>query len=124
MAAGTPLTDADREPWLRELHQILLGWYRAGTSGVLACSALKQSYRELLLEAVPVGAVNLVFLELPKEMLEDRLAHRHHEFMNPRLLDSQLQTLEVPHDAYVVENDRPPEEVAESILQHFAGVRR
>ncbi len=117
MAAGHALEDADREPWLRELNGLMRGWMKAGMGGVLACSALKESYRETLGEGMPAGAVRFVLLEASKELIAKRLAARHHEFMTPKLLDSQLATLERPvGDSVCVENDGTPEEVVGKVL--------
>jgi gluconokinase len=116
MAAGHPLNDEDRQPWLEVLNRLLREWFAAGKSGVLACSALKASYRATLQAEMPKGAVSYVLLELSKEMLEARLAERKHEYMNPGLLDSQLATLEMPNDAVRVMNDRSPDEVVSRIL--------
>ena len=69
MHAGIPLTDADRAPWLATLHEVLLGWYRSGTSGVLACSALRQAYRDELSAGIPSTELRFVLLEVPKEVL-------------------------------------------------------
>ena len=121
MAAGHPLNDADRKPWLEILNGVLRGWHDNGTSGVLACSALKESYRGILAAEMPEGAVTFCLLELSREMLEKRLAARHHEFMNPALLDTQLATLEMPKDALVVENDRQPDAVVDEILKRISG---
>jgi gluconokinase len=120
MRAGIALDDSDRQPWLETLNRLLRSWYQSGEGGVLACSALKQSYRETLASGMPAGAVAFVWLDGSKELLSERLAHRHHEYMNPHLLDSQLATLEPPADALRVENDRPPEAVVEEILQHVS----
>ena len=84
------------EPWLETLNGVMRGWYAAGQGGVLACSALKEKYRETLKAGMPEGAVKFVLLDRPKELLAERLAARHHEYMNPKLLDSQLATLEPP----------------------------
>jgi gluconokinase len=123
MAAGHPLNDADRQPWLETLNGLMRGWFAAGTRGVLACSALKQRYRETLAADMPQGAVRFVLLEAPRQLIAERLAERHHEFMNPALLDSQFKTLEPPAeddpDAFTVVNDKTPSEVAEEILQHL-----
>lgn len=118
MAAGHPLDDADREPWLEALNGLMRGWYAAGRGGVLACSALKEEYRETLKAGMPEGAVTFVLLDLPKEVLAERLAARHHEYMTPKLLDSQLATLEPPSEAGAlqVENDRAPDVVVDEIL--------
>ncbi len=116
MAAGHPLNDQDRLPWLEELNRLLLGWFKAGKSGVLACSALKAAYRTTLQAGIPAGAVSFVLLEGSKELLTARLAERKHEFMSAKLLESQLATLEVPEDALRIVNDRAPEEVVSQIL--------
>jgi len=120
MAAGHPLTDADRQPWLEALNGLLRGWFEAGKSGILACSALKQSYREVLAGGMPAKTVVFCLLEASKNLLAQRLSERHHEFMSPQLLDSQLATLEPPKDAFVVENDRTPSEVVDEILAAIA----
>ncbi len=99
MHAGTPLSDADRAPWLEALHGVLAGWVRDGKNGVMTCSALKESYRVTLVKGLPEGAVRFVLLEVPREELVKRLARRTGHFMSPALLDSQLATLEVPGDA-------------------------
>jgi gluconokinase len=117
MAAGTPLTDEDRAPWLVTLNGLLQGWFAEGKSGVLACSALKEAYRHTLAAGMPQGAVSFCLLEVPRALLEQRLQVRHHEYMSPKLLDSQLATLEPPTDALVIENDRPEDEVVREILQ-------
>ena len=123
MAAGHPLNDADREPWLKELNRLLRRWLEQGKSGVLACSALKASYRTILESGLPHGALTFVLLDGSKELIAQRLAARHHEYMNPKLLDSQLATLEMPHDALRIVNDRTPNEVVNQILTHLSPVR-
>jgi gluconokinase len=117
MAAGHPLNDEDRQPWLETLNGVMQGWQASGTGGVLACSALKEAYRVTLESGMPRGAVKFVLLENSRAMLEKRLAERKHEYMNPALLDSQLATLEEPKDALRVENDKEPAEVVEEILK-------
>jgi gluconokinase len=121
MAAGHPLNDADRQPWLETLNGVLQGWFGAGKSGVLACSALKQRYRETLAAGMPESAVTFCLLEVSRELLERRLAERRHEFMNAALLDSQLATLEAPSDALVVRNDREPAAVVDEIMRRIEG---
>jgi len=88
MAAGIPLTDDDRWPWLRRIGERLA----VGDGAIIACSALKRSYRDLLREY----AQNTYFAHLhgSREVLERHLAGRHHEYMPASLLDSQLATLE------------------------------
>lgn len=88
MRAGIPLTDEDREPWLRIVGRRLA----AGDGVVLACSALKRGYRDLLREYAP-GAF-FVHLDPRREVLQEHLAARSHEYMPPSLLNSQLDALE------------------------------
>jgi gluconokinase len=117
MAAGHPLNDDDRQPWLETLNKLMRGWFQEGKSGILACSALKQKYRDTLTADMPPGAITFVWLDTPKEIIAERLAARHHEFMNPNLLQSQFDTLEPPADALRIVNDRDPEQVVASILK-------
>jgi gluconokinase len=120
MAAGHPLNDQDRQPWLETLNRLMRDWYRDGKNGVLACSALKQKYRDTLEQDMPEGAVTFVWLDGSAELIGERLAARHHEFMNPKLLESQIKTLEPPRDAVRVVNDQSPEEVVDRILQKLS----
>ncbi|QNI38216.1 gluconokinase [Edaphobacter albus] len=117
MAAGHPLNDEDREPWLEILNRLMRGWHDEGKSGVLACSALKQKYRVTLSLGIPSEALRFVWLDGSEELISERLAARHHEFMNPNLLQSQFQALEPPADALRIVNDRAPDEVVSSILE-------
>jgi gluconokinase len=119
MAAGTPLNDADRQPWLETLNTLLLSWSGSGRGGVLACSALKSSYRATLTHGMPESAARLVWLDGSKQLLAERLAHRANHYMNPALLDSQLATLEPPADALHVINDRAPAIVVDAIVQQL-----
>jgi gluconokinase len=120
MASGQPLNDDDRQPWLETLNKLLRGWHDSGKGGVLACSALKGKYRATLAADMPKGSVAFVLLDGSHELIAERLAARKHEFMNPKLLETQLATLEPPADALRVVNDRPPEEVVAQILQHVS----
>jgi gluconokinase len=116
MHVGIPLTDEDRAPWLASLHEVLLGWYRSGASGVLACSALKQTYRDELSAGIPGTVLHFVLLEVSREVLEERLAARKNHYMSPALLDSQIATLETPRDAIRVAGDRSPDEAVREIM--------
>jgi gluconokinase len=120
MAAGHPLNDDDRQPWLETLNGLMRGWFEAGKNGVLACSALKQSYRATLAAGMPKGAVTFVWLDGPRDLIAERLTERTHEFMNPALLESQFATLEPPADALRIVNDRSPEEIVRQILEHVS----
>lgn len=116
MHAGIPLTDEDRAPWLSALHQVLLGWYNSGKSGIMACSALKQSYRDTLRDSIPPADLRFVLLEAPEPVLQDRLAHRTGHYMNPILLQSQIDTLEIPSDALRVSVVQQPADAVHQIL--------
>jgi gluconokinase len=94
MSAGTPLTDEDRAGWLIRLGQELANAVANGERPVLACSALKHSYRETLRHAVP--GLGFVFLELTREVAAERMSHRPGHFMPASLVDSQFATLEPP----------------------------
>jgi gluconokinase len=123
MAAGRPLTDEDRAPWLLTLNGLLRGWDGKGSNGVLACSALKSKYHETLEEGIPLTHIQFIFLDGSKELIALRLATRKHEYMNPMLLESQLATLERPTDAFRIVNDRPPEEIVDYLLEHVLAVQ-
>ncbi len=118
MAAGNPLNDEDRQPWLETLNGLLQGWFRDGKSGVLACSALKEKYRDTLAGGMPDGTVHFVLLDGSPEMIAERLAARKHEYMNPKLLESQFRTLEPPKDAFTIVNDQSPGRIVDEILAH------
>ena len=118
MASGEALTDVDRQPWLERLNGLLRQWQAAGHGGVLACSALKSQYRETLSAHLTPGNLHFVLLDVPQAILAQRLAGRHHAFMSPALLQSQLATLERPDagEAVVVCNDRSPDEVVTELI--------
>jgi gluconokinase len=119
MEAGIPLNDENRAPWLASLHEVLHAWFQRGQSGILTCSALKQAYRDVLVEGLPADACRFVLLQVPVEELKRRLAHRSGHYMNPALLESQLQTLEEPRDAIRVDATGPEEEIARRILSQL-----
>jgi gluconokinase len=114
MRGGRPLDDEARIPWLLAVRDVMLDTSRRAGNAVVACSALKASYRAVLLDGVP--HVRLVHLTAPAEVLRERVAHRERHFMPPALVDSQVATLEPPAGALVVDATRPLEEVVESIV--------
>lgn len=101
MASGVPLTDEDRAPWLEQLRGLIAQALAREEDVVLACSALRRSYRQLL--TVDPSRVRWVYLTAPAEVIADRLRARRGHFMPVSLLESQLQTLEAPDDALVVD---------------------
>jgi gluconokinase len=102
MRAGIPLNDADRAPWLAALRTQIDQWLREGTNAVLACSALKQVYRERLVSS---SDVKVVYLRGTRELIAKRLKERHGHYMDPNLLPSQFATLEEPSNAWVIDVD-------------------
>mgnify|MGYP005815350695 CR=1 FL=1 len=114
MHAGIPLTDADRRPWLEALHNAIAGWLAAAENIVLACSALKASYRELLLVS---DQVKLVYLHATFALIAGRLAARAGHYMNPALLKSQFDTLEEPAAALAVDVSGPVEQTVRKIRE-------
>jgi len=113
MRNGIPLTDADRAPWLETLRALIAGWIAAGENAVLACSALKRTYRENLQIGPEVQAV---YLRGTPQLLRQRLRTRIGHFMTERMLESQLAALEEPEDAVVVDVDRAPARIVAEIL--------
>lgn len=109
MAAGTPLTDADRQPWLELLNAKL----RQQSNVVLACSALKESYRQTLARGVDC---RFVHLRGSVDLIRARLAERRHKYMPASLLESQFATLEPPARAIDIDVARPAADCVEQIL--------
>ena len=107
MSAGTPLTDADRWPWLDRLNKELREREERGKSAVLACSALKQAYRDRL--ARGLADWRLVFLHGSFDLLQRRIKQRKHRYMPASLLQSQFATLEPPARAISVDVAQPLE---------------
>jgi gluconokinase len=119
MHGGTPLTDADRMPWLHKIAEEIDGWRARGESGVLTCSALKRSYRDIIIGGRP--DVTLVYLKGSHDLIRRRMAARHEHFMPVALLDSQFATLQEPtpdeHPIIVDVGSRPAEIAAEIVHQ-------
>jgi len=117
MRAGIPLTDADRWPWLRAIEAWMDERIAAGESAVLGCSALKRSYRDMLLDGYPQA--QMIFLDVAPEELARRLAARHGHFFPEKLLGTQLDALDPPQPdervISVVEADEPAGTVASII---------
>lgn len=120
MAAGIPLTDADRVSWLENLRTRIRQHVAAGENVTVACSALKEKYRDYLRD-VPTRTV-VVFLDVGRAVLEDRLRYRRHHFAHVDLLESQLQTLEEPKNAIVIDAARPITENVEEIVRRLPPV--
>jgi gluconokinase len=117
MAAGQPLVDADRWPWLDAIAAELARVLETGGHAVLACSALRQSYRDRLQRA---GDVRIVYLKGDEATIAARLATRKHEYMPPSLLPSQFAVLEPPADALDVDIRLPVAAQVAYIRDHFS----
>lgn len=118
MSAGTPLTDADRAPWLAAIRRHLDDCNARKEGAVVTCSALKQRYRDVLLQNNPRAA--LVYLQGTREQLWTRIKARENHFMKPSMLDSQLAALEEPADALTLNIARPPAELVASIRRELS----
>ncbi|GAA1496145.1 gluconokinase [Paeniglutamicibacter kerguelensis] len=123
MAAGHPLNDDDRRPWLETIGEALAASVAAGIPAIIACSALKRSYRDLLRSCEP----DTVFVHLSgsPELIQSRLDERSHEYMPPTLLASQLNTLEAiasDEAAVEVEVSLSPDEIVAVVALHLDSV--
>lgn len=117
MRSGTPLTDDDRRPWLLAIQSFMRAENAAGRNAVVACSALRHSHRQLLLQGEP--GVKFAHLHGSKELIATRLRERKGHFMPPTLLDSQFATLEPPTDIPCFDIDATPDELVEQICQRL-----
>ncbi len=119
MRSGHPLDDADRKPWLETVATWVEECLDAGSNGLITCSALKRSYREIINRRGSQG-VKFVYLHGSRELIAERLATRHGHFMPPTLLDSQFATLEEPgpdERAVRVEIGGSPSSIANTIIE-------
>ncbi|MGC2830790.1 MAG: gluconokinase [Candidatus Acidiferrum sp.] len=116
MKYGIPLTDADRMPWLQALHDKIVQWNSGNRSVVLACSALKQSYRDTLRGATDV---KFVYLKGSYELFSKRVLARKGHFAKQDLLASQFADLEEPTDAITVDARETPEEMVAEVSRHL-----
>lgn len=115
MASGIPLRDTDRWPWLEILAQHIGNWCDVGA--VLACSALKEVYRERLCAVQPAGAsVTFIYLKASFDLIQERLSNRKDHFFNPTLLQSQFDTLEPPTNALQVDGHQSQQQIIDYIL--------
>lgn len=125
MRSGVPLTDADRRPWLERLNAEMKAWNRGranGVGAVLACSALRKTYRDVLRKGME-GRALFVLLHGSKPLLEQRMQARRGHYMPPGLLESQLATLEFPgtdEEVLTVDIGATPEALARRIAETLA----
>jgi gluconokinase len=114
MKHGVPLTDEDREPWLAAIHGELLKCAAKNQDAVLACSALKQSYRETLASGVDL---RICYLKGTYSEIESRLENRSGHFAGEAILSGQFSDLEEPRDALVMRVSDAPEEIVQDALR-------
>ena len=115
MRAGKPLNDEDRHPWISTLRIGIQRWLRLGENSILACSALKKSYREAL--GVDQTTVRTVYLKGSYKLLLGRVSRREHPYMNKQLVKSQLEALEEPDEGLILDIRETPERIVSTIVQ-------
>jgi gluconokinase len=124
MKQGIALTDADRVPWLAAIRDQIWRWIAEKKNGAITCSALKQSYRDLLLSAPPgleghKDEVKTVYLHGTYPLIAERLHERQGHFAGEALLASQFATLEEPRDAISIDVNQTPEEIVDEVLRRL-----
>jgi gluconokinase len=117
MSRGIPLNDADRAPWLEALRKVILEWIAVGKNIVLACSALKRAYREVL-RASP--EVKIIYLKGNFALFAERIRHRHGHFAGEGILVGQFADLEEPADAITIDAAQSPEAIVAEIRNRLA----
>jgi len=117
MAGGIPLTDSDRDPWLASLHELILSNLKHNQPCVLACSALKERYRQQLLDGN--NDVQLVYLKGSYELIWSRISMRKDHYMKPKMLQSQFDALEEPANALTIDISGSVDEIVREILKHI-----
>ena len=115
MAQGIPLTDQDRAAWLTALARLMRRLEREGRPGIIACSALKQAYRERLQRGAK--AVCFVYLKGSYELILERLRARHGHYMKPEMLRSQFETMQEPQGVPAIDIGQTPEAIMKQIRQ-------
>jgi len=117
MKAGHPLNDDDRKEWLQNIHQLAVKQMQL-KGAIIACSALKEKYRNVLSNAIekPVW----IFLQGSYEMIYERMKNRQGHYMPASLLRSQFESLEIPADALAISIDKTPEEIVDLIFAKLA----
>ncbi|BBB49646.1 gluconokinase [Pelolinea submarina] len=117
MANGIPLSDADRQPWLTSLHEVLYAHAQTQRSVLLACSALKQNYRQTLAAGIP--NTHFIYLKGDYGLIAQRLAERPNHYMKAGMLASQFETLQEPEDALVVDIAQSPQIICRIVREYL-----
>jgi gluconokinase len=116
MSCGIPLDDGDRAPWLASLHGLISGCLNENKNGVLACSALKESYRQILIAGN--HDLLIVYLKGDYELIWARMIDRLDHYMKPEMLTSQFKELDEPTNGLVVDISKSVDEIVEHILEY------
>jgi len=116
MHAGIPLTDEDRAPWLSSLHAQIVQWANANIDAILACSALKESYRVEMAQGVSENLIRWIYLTGPESLIRQRIEARQGHYMPVSLLPSQIAALEAPGNAIEISIGQTMPEMAHAIL--------
>ena len=116
MANGTPLTDSDRAPWLASLHDLISSKLKQNKPCVLACSALKESYRQQLLDGN--NGVQIVYLKGSYDLIWSRISARSDHYMKPGMLQSQFDALEEPTNALTIDISNSVDDIVQEILKY------
>ena len=117
MTTGIPLSDSDRAPWLAALHDLISSSLKQNKSGVLACSALKERYRQQLMNGS--DGVQLVYLKGSYDLIWSRMETRPDHYMKPQMLHSQFDALEEPSNALTVDISLSVEEIVQFVIQQI-----
>jgi len=117
MSRAIPLTDADRADWLQALRDLICQQLKAKESAVIACSALKQAYRDYL-QVDP--SIRFIYLQGSYDLIHQRLKKRNYHYMPSTLLDSQFEVLEEPETALTIDASQPPDTILETIREKLA----
>jgi gluconokinase len=118
MASGIPLDDSDRAPWLAAMHDLISSSLKQNKSGVLACSALKERYRQQLMNSS--GDVQLVYLKGSYDLIWSRMETRTDHYMKPHMLHSQFDALEEPSNALTVDISLSVEEILQFVIKQIS----
>lgn len=117
MASGTPLDDSDRAPWLATLHDLIFSSLKEDKPGVLACSSLKERYRQQLLDGNE--GVQIVYLKGSYDLIWSRMSARKDHYMKPHMLKSQFEALEEPTNALTMDISMSIDDIVQEILKYM-----
>ena len=118
MANGIPLNDSDRVPWLASLHKLISYGLAQNQPGILACSALKEWYRQQLLEGNE--GVQIIYLKGNYDLIWSRMTKRTDHYMKPHMLQSQFETLEEPTNALTIDISMPVDDIVKEIISKMS----